>query len=202
MAKVTNGSGNIAEYVVSLDVETMGLYGEPFAYAACVYDLQLEKVTLQLMGKCPVDKAMGHPDEREWVFANVVPALACEVPPIKDCAAPTVRIFKDPEELRMGFIDFWRNYGQKSVILVDHGYPVESEFLQNCFMEAHMARKEFPPIYPLLDLCSMKAGAGHDPLVTDPRLPTQLPAHHPLADCRQTLDLSYPYLKTIFGDAK
>lgn len=180
-----------ARYIVSLDVETVGLHGQPFAWAAKVWDSVQLIPAVEILVTCPLDKAMGPPDDREWVMANVLPALE-ELPPA-DGVTVTVRKVNSVEDLLNAFVIFWNAWAAKkggAWVLVDHGYPVEANFLFECFMESFQRKADFRIPYPVIDYASMRAGVHLDPVETLPRQPAELPAHNPLADARQTLRLA------------
>lgn len=186
-------------YIVSLDVETVGLHGQPFAWAATIWDTQklAVKVEVELLVTCPLEAAQGHPDDREWVMGNVLPALE-QLPPAlavegSATVSATVRKVSSVEDLLNAFVIFWNAWSVKkggAWLLVDHGYPVEAEFLFESFMESFQRKTEFKIPYPVIDYASMRAGHGLDPVETLPRTGFELPVHNPLADARQTLRLA------------
>lgn len=184
-------------FIVSLDVETIGLYGQPFAWAVVIADTKTQKPVLEGICQCPNEVALGNPDDREWVTANVLPAIAQGVAFTPEEGVRTLeRKVASVEDLLDAFEGVWRHWhGQNAWLLVDHGYPVEAEFLFNAFMEAFLRKKPpFPSPYPVLDYASMRAGRGLDPTETLKRLDSELPQHHPLADARQTLRLFWDML--------
>jgi hypothetical protein len=67
-------------------------------------------------------------------------------------------------------------------------WPVEAHFLSECVADRPQEREWQGP-YPLLDVASVRLAAGLDPLATVDRLPSELPAHDPLADSRQSARL-------------
>jgi hypothetical protein len=178
-------------FIVSLDVETVGLYGQPFAWAVSIADTKKRETVVEAVCRCPFDIAMGTPDDREWCQANVLPALAAGAE-----LGVLEREVASVEELLNAFGDVWRFWhGRQAWLLVDHGYPVEAEFLFNAFMEAFLQKKPpFPSPYPVLDYASMRAGRGLEPTETLKREAGELPQHHPLADARQTLRLFWDML--------
>lgn len=183
---------NRARFIVSLDVETVGLHGQPFAWAVSVWDGEKLEVVAELLVTCPLDKAMGPPDDREWVMANVLPALE-ELPRANPFITTTVRKVATVEDLLNAFVIFWNAWAAKkggAWVLVDHGYPVEGNFLFECFMESFQRKAEFRIPYPVVDYASMRAGHHLDPVETLPRNEVEVPVHNPLADARQTLRLA------------
>lgn len=179
-------------FIVSLDVETIGLYGQPFAWAVVIADTKTRKVVVEGLCRCPPEQALGTPDDREWVQANVLPAIAHGVPFLLEEGVQTLsRDVNTVEDLLDAWGEMWRHWhAQQAWLLVDHGYPVEAEFLFNAFMESFLRKKSvLPSPYPVLDYASMRAGRGLEPTETLSRLDSELPQHHPLADARQTLRL-------------
>lgn len=184
-------------YIISLDVETVGLYGQPFAWAVVIADTKTRKPVLEGYCQCPADVAQGTPDDREWIQANVLPALANGPAfALEEGMRTLERKVSSVEDLLDAYGEMWRHWhGRNAWLLVDHGYPVEAEFLFNAFMEAFLRKKTvLPSAYPVLDYASMRAGRGLEPTETLERLDSELPQHHPLADARQTLRLFWDLL--------
>ena len=73
-------------------------------------------------------------------------------------------------------------------LVADCTWPVEARFLVACVMDDPEERRWEGP-YPLLDVASVRLGAGLDPLASGKRLARELPEHHPMGDTRQSARL-------------
>lgn len=156
-----------------LDVESVGLHGEGFAVGYVVADsLGFEHVNAVL--SCDPAAAKGEQENRDWVAAHV-PHMT--------------HTHATPREVRDAFWAEWLHWKQRGARLVaDCAWPVEARFLMQCVDDAPREREWEGP-YPLHDLASVFLAHGRDPLATSPRLPRETPAHHPLADARQSARL-------------
>ena len=132
--------------ILSFDLETNNLHGEPFAIGAVVIDGH-GTVHDSFTARCPI-KAEVDP----WVKANVLPA-------IKDMAQ-THGSYPDMREA------FWRWYvsaeESSDYVLVSNGYPVEYRFLLDC-QEASLEERYWQHPFPILDLASILIANGQDP---------------------------------------
>ncbi|MDO4720344.1 MAG: hypothetical protein Q4A78_06755 [Peptostreptococcaceae bacterium] len=102
------------QYIMSIDVETNGLWGEPFALAAIMYDPEGKEVD-RLVARCPVQTPI-HP----FVQENVLPAM-------KDIEIthPTYsNMLKD-------FSDFWMKHTDKAIMLVHMGHICEARLIKD-----------------------------------------------------------------------
>ena len=148
----------------SFDVETDGLYGEPFAIAAVVVD-ENGRLLDQFCEKC-VAPGIADP----WTKENCLPYLN-EIPDCESRAA-----------LRRHFWDFYTRYRAKCVIVADVPYPVEAGLLRVC-VEENLKERKFLGPFPLIDVASVLFARGVDPLV-DRNAYTGRSGqrHHPLDD--------------------
>ena len=164
------------------DVESVGLHGEGFAYGYVLY----EDGTEIGMGAvaCPPTAARGDADDLKWVQENVrLPVNAVPV--------------STPREVRESFWQLWEGAKAEGFELwTDCGWPVEANFLSACIADDPQARKWAGP-YPLLDVANIIKAAGRDPLATTPRLPSEEPAHDPLADARQSARLLFECFEVV-----
>jgi hypothetical protein len=78
--------------------------------------------------------------------------------------------------------------------VADCPYPVEANFFTTMLKEQ---ADEWGGPYPFIDVASVRFAAGLAPLETCERLPTELPAHDPLADARQSARLFFEALLAI-----
>ena len=182
-------------YFLVLDVETVGLYGEPFAFAAVILDSATWETVVETFAVCPFGKANGPPDDRKWAEEHIAP-------PVFQSQHEPRKVVESPDHLRDYFADLWLHWSAKGAIIVADGlHPVEAEFLSGMWVERKISGKpEVPSPYPVLDLPSMYAGAGWDPSTTYDRLESELPKHNPLADARQSARLLIEETQVTFGE--
>jgi hypothetical protein len=200
----------------SIDVESIGLYGEAFAVGWVVVDAAgTEKENGYWI--CSANNASGTMSDRQWIEANVLPHL-----PAPNCSSI--------DELEEQFWQTWQRVKQDYVGIVaiaDCPYPVETSFLadcvswqQTCYGRATVsvtldqsslkleptwstpssaAEPKWSAPYPLLDVATMLLAVGKDPLENYDRLPTELPKHNPVCDARQSARIFIDCLHTITG---
>lgn len=162
------------------DVESIGLHGEGFAVGWVAVHARAKSAEVGWFC-CPPDQARGEETNRRWVAENV--------PPMKLTHA-------DPREVRAAFWAKWLEWkAQGAVLVADCCWPVEARFLAACVDDDPQTREWEGP-YPLHDLASVLLAMGRDPLATNERLSTELPAHHPTADALQSARLLLDALKS------
>lgn len=153
------------------DVESVGLHGEGFAVGWVVIDGRGREMHSAHYG-CAPSRADGAADDLEWVEAN------CHT--LKNC--------QTPRQVRDEFWRAWEFAKKRGVMLAaEVPWPVEARFLSDCIKDDPTRKWEGP--YPLIDVASAVLSQGGDPMVTRERLPSELPAHNPLADARQSARL-------------
>ena len=157
-----------------IDVESIGLHGEAFAVGVVqiVDGLKFNEFTIA----CSPSQSKGTDLDREWVDKNC--------PPIDS-------LFFSPREVRDEFWDRWMCWQERfspDTLIAECSWPVETSFISRCISDEPNSRNWLGP-YPMHDLASMRLIKGFDPLATLPRLPGELPAHHPLHDARQSARL-------------
>lgn len=159
------------------DVESIGLHGQAFSVAGGIYDRNGFALH-EFAYHCNPDRADGELSDREWVAANVTiseNSVAC--------------IY--PRAMREGFWAEWiaaKTQHPEITMAVECGWPVEARFLNACIDDDKGARNWSGP-YPMHEIASIMLAAGMDPMATYDRLPSELPAHEPLADARQSARL-------------
>jgi hypothetical protein len=144
--------------IISIDVESNGLYGQPFCVGAVEMDWG-GRVIGQFLARCPLDQV-----EEDWVLENVIPALE-----------GIDQTHESLGSLQRDFVTWLVTTTARignPIILVDVGFPVDCHFLYSALKSESMerdfgdghkwARQRYSP-YPLLDLASVLAGAGFDP---------------------------------------
>lgn len=151
----------------SFDVESIGLYGAPFAVGWSVLQ---ESSGRELASGCFALNYWKEStwfqdatrDTQKWLLANIP-----ELPKTHDSRAL----------MEGDFAKSWKAWERKGAIMVaDCPFPVEAKFLLRAGIGS----------YPLIDVASVRMAVGLDPLETCPRLPHELPAHNPLNDARQS----------------
>lgn len=166
--------------IISIDVESNGLYGQPF----CVGAIEMDwggRVIGEYAGRCPIDEV-----EDDWVKENVLPQIT-DIEEKNQSLEDLGGLFRG--WLARAVESSWRK-GVKPIILVDVGFPADQSFLYGVFRSIRHKSpgivKELSP-YPLYDLASILAGAGLDPDLNRADFsrelkPSRMAAHHPLND--------------------
>jgi hypothetical protein len=140
--------------IISIDVESNGLYGQPFCVGAVEMDWG-GRVINQFFARCPLDEV-----EDDWVLEHVLPTLQS-----------IANSHESLEEVQADFTTWLANSMARSnnpIVLVDAGFPVDCNFLYEAIKSESKKSgrqwigKRYSP-YPLLDLASVLAGAGFDP---------------------------------------
>ncbi len=159
--------------ILSFDLETNNLHGEPFAIGAVVVDGH-GKVHDSFTARCPIKG-----DVDPWVKANVLPV-------IKDMAE-THATYEDMREA------FWRWYlaaeQASDYVLVSNGYPVEYRFLLDC-QQANLEERYWQHPFPILDLASILVANGQESsayknqLRKNVRKSASFVQHHPFDDAK------------------
>ena len=168
-----------APYYFVFDVESLGLHGDGFAVAYVVVDPAGQEQETRIL-VCPPINVRGYESDRAWIAEHVWPHLQNLSPEVYHSTA---------QEVRETFWTAWRAWADRSAVMAaDVAWPVEARFLNAC-IDADPAGRNWEGPYPLIDIASVRLGAGLDPMATCPRLPSEQPAHHPLADARQSARL-------------
>jgi len=155
--------------IFSFDVESIGLHGEGFAVGYVLIDDGVE----QYAGYVAVDPAIarGPVESRQWVAENVP-----HIVPSHDSLVQMRNAFWDHLQAAKA---------EGAIILSDCGWPVEANFLSACVADQPETRTWQGP-YPLVDVSALVVATGGDPTATRERFPSELPAHHPVSDARQS----------------
>lgn len=165
------------------DVESIGLFGEGFAVGWTLIQANDGKELSFGMYSCPPDRARGSLQDREWVAANC--------PKLKETHS-------HPCYMRRAFNDILDEIlGGETWLAADVPWPVEASFLIEV-----TAHGTLPPIYPLIDVASVRLAVGLDPLATESRLECELPVHDPLADARQSARLLMEAIHGLKGSVQ
>jgi hypothetical protein len=164
------------KYIVSLDVESIGLHGPAISVGAVVFKNDEDVETFY--GRVPdhelqEDLKMADPEDRVFVENHVLPHLGPET---------------DASSRQMGdrFWAWWLKHKEAGATMVcDCPWPVEANFLSEVVRQGFGERKWEGP-YPLVDVASFVVANGADPLEPSKRRSDELPVHHPVADARQS----------------
>lgn len=136
----------IPEEFFVIDVESNGLYGQPF----CVGAVKMNwggRLLARMAWRCPIDEV---PDE--WVEKNVLPNIDHINETLSDVSELTKQFFE--------WYQFWLADSVASVpFFVDAGFPVDYGFLYQ--VGKKYWQDESP--YPVHDICSILAALGLDP---------------------------------------
>lgn len=163
------------------DVESVGLYGEGYAYGFVVVN---ENGVELDAGRCSCNPncADGDSGGRAWVATNCPEIYQSE---------PT------PKAVRCRFSAEWEEWREQGAIMVaDCPWPVEARFLADCVRDLDM-----PGPYPLIDVASVVLAAGGDPTAEFSRNKNELPKHDPLCDARQSARVLIEHLIRLRTDA-
>lgn len=165
--------------LMMLDVESVGLHGEGFAWGVvvgeCLPDGTFEEMAAR-WESCPVDSAYGDRDGLAWCRTNVPPSVLCGTG------------YANPLALRHAFWLYYQAWTERYPdmwLAADCAWPVETMFLSTCVSD-NPAERCWQGPYPLLDLSPLLAAAGENPTATHDRQEDERPAHHPLMDARQS----------------
>ena len=160
-------------YIVSFDVESWGLHGPGFAVGAVVFKEGVEVETFYARYPDPQMWGIISQGDIDWVRQNVIPHLD---PPTHDRR----------QAMREAFWLWWQQHQAAGAVLVsDVPWPVEANFLSaHVTDERGIGTPKWP--YPLIDVASILAATGCDPLERVARKADELPAHNPVKDARQS----------------
>lgn len=168
------------------DVESIGLHGEGFAVGYIVVNQEGNKFEEGLFA-CDPSKASGTIEDRRWVSDHVA---------IKEFN------YREPYEVRQEFWRLWKDWKAKGATLVaDCPWPVEARFLNQCIDDHGLLGRNnlnWDGPYPLIDVGSVRLGAGLDPISSESRLSDELPEHNPLNDARQSARIFLKALEFIY----
>lgn len=159
------------------DVESMGLYGDPFAVGFVVIDATGKELDFGTF-VCPTSNLHCTKENREWLAKHVFPHI------------PNYT-HTTPDGIAEAFWGVWMQWKERGASMVsDCGFPVETNFLRRCVGFGDLAQtREFLGPYPLYDVSTARLMAGLHPVATNYRLDGEKPAHNPLCDARQSARL-------------
>lgn len=176
-------SGSIldAGFHMVIDVESVGLHGDAFAFGWVVIceNGAVEKhpsTGLRHHDSAKFDwrSCSGKRDGFEWVAKNI------GAPAPSECLATR-------REVRERFWEAWTGWRNQGCLLwADVPWPVEARFLLECvgdYRHAGYISAELTAPYPLLDVNTLAASLGFSEI---PRIPEELPEHDPLNDAKHS----------------
>lgn len=133
--------------ILSVDAESNGLHGQPFAIGAICTDDDQPTADV-FAAKCDIDGPVD-----PWVLANVTPALdgMTEVGPYAD--------------LLGDFADWYDAHRTGATVIAHVAVPVEARLFAD--MVRILGRDPFSGPFPLHDLATLLYAGGWDPLSAD-----------------------------------
>lgn len=160
---------------MSIDAETNGLWGHPFAIAAIVYD-EYGNDFARFVGRLSDDKVTN-----QWVKENVLPTLQ-NLPVTHDT---------DHFGLLSDFANFYMKYKDNCNIICHMGYIVEAWLFRILNTTGIISDWDAP--YPLYDISSILLFKGEDATSVDKyaekyglKITDYGSTHNPLYDCEVT----------------
>lgn len=155
------------------DVESIGLYGTGFSVGYVVIN-EFGLIIEENLWAIPRNNiCSGSDEDKKWVDTNV------------PLVAPTHLSYKSLcEEFWVAWIRLKAQYPDITM-WADCIFPVEAGFLTDCVTYDELNRKWSAP-YPLFDIGTLLFARGKNPTNHYPRLESELPAHNPLADAKQS----------------
>jgi hypothetical protein len=163
-------------YYFSVDVESVGLYGYPFAVAYIIFNKNGVIVDKHLE-YCPIDTEKSLKSDVEWIKTNVL------------------HYFKNVEytcgdvgELYKKFWDNWiraKNRYEEIIMIGDVIYPVETNFISQC-VTLDLNNRQFKGPYPFCDISSIENNISDQRLKElkeyEKCLIETYPVHNPMND--------------------
>lgn len=181
------------KYYFSFDVESVGLFGPPFAVGWVIVD---ETGKEHQQGFLGVDFEYVEPihhlilwrstkSDKKWVRENVLPTLPSIHPNTKSLV-----------DLASTFWEWWVKAKREFpgiVMVTDCPFPVEAGFLRYCLLTQDLGMEDSP--YPVIDVASVLLAHGFNPTGDYYRADNELPAHNPTNDARQSARLFIEVLR-------
>lgn len=156
--------------VFSLDTETDGLWGNPFAIAAIIYEDEQE--TARFVARLP-DSFVTN----DWVKENVLPAIS---------NLPVTHT--DYKSMLLDFAGFYMSHKDGAECICHMGYIVEAYLFRELYLNRFIGEYDAP--YPLFDISGNLQVAGENPTSVDDyakkyslEIADYGTTHNPLYDC-------------------
>lgn len=165
------------KYLV-FDVESAGLNGDGFAVGYAIMDDETGSTRESDWRSAGIESVKCLPDDRFWLCDNL---------------PPEVLFPQAPHALSLPGLKAWWGEIVRSNAdccpAADCAIPVEANWLRECGLNP----------YPCHEIATLLLAAGRDPIGTFPRLPYELPNHHPMHDARQSGRILLECLAEIRG---
>lgn len=175
--QLKNFKDDSKRYVFIVDGETDGLYGEIFAYAAIVADINTGEIVDSIGIYANNIKI-----ESKFVIDNILPVIVSKGMSIS-------RSITNETELMQTFWRFYNKYREESIVIADFAAPVEARMFYVAVTKNKPIR-EFKAPYPLHELATMLLLNGLDPdMNRDSFMEDKMYKHNPYVDCIGTLNI-------------
>lgn len=168
-----------SDKILSLDAETNGLLGQPFAIAATVREGKQEVDRIIL--RCPIET-----DIDSWVEQNVIPNIADISENCKSYADMLDQFFNFWEHYRQKMDENWNPIQVQPTTIAHMGAPVETGLFKD--MLKHVGN-DFAGPYPLDEVATVLRLAGENPSSVDEYMKKyniqpefEWESHHPMYD--------------------
>jgi hypothetical protein len=157
--------------IISIDAETDGLWGRPFAVAMTVYDEKDKEIDkfISMQKYAPITD--------NWVLENVIPALSDITP---DAESYLDLLEKSAE--------FYMKHKENATVICHVGHIVEANLIREWHDNGFIGDWDAP--YPLIDVSAMLQLLGEDPVSVDAFAKKYCiyttdygTTHNPLYDC-------------------
>jgi len=159
----------------SVDAETNGLWGDPFALAAMVVSPGDGKIVDSFLVRCPIS---GPADL--WVTDNVLPAITS-----------VEETHKTLDSMLAAFAAFYLEYRERCEVIAHVAFPVETSLFHTLHKLGHIGDWEAP--FPLLDTSTLIHARGENAISAEEYLASRNlavntavfggGAHNPMYDC-------------------
>ena len=185
-------------YYFCIDVESVGLYGNPFAVAYVIYNND-GFIMDKHLEYCPIDTNNCLESDLKWIKENVLPHF-------KDVNYTCDNV----SELCNNFWNRWIDANKRYEIVVMIGdviYPVETNFISRC-IQFDLKNRQFSGPYPFCDISSVENCISPQRFKElkeyESNLLKHYPEHNPMNDAERCglkwlfikNDLENPYNKT------
>ncbi len=174
---------NRIKEIFVFDVESIGLYGEPFAVAGGIYSAD-GKRDEEFKFCCKKNLNNADKEDITWVKKNV-----------KKMPLTHNTLF----EMREAFWKEMNNAKQKHpdiLICAECLWPLEARFMIDC-VKQHIDLRKWHGAYPFHEIASFMLAANMDPMKIYERIPDELPEHDPIGDCRLSARLFFEAIKKL-----
>jgi hypothetical protein len=161
--------------LLSVDAETNGLLGQPFAVGAVKTTDQDDGMVQVYYARCPIEGSVD-----PWVAEHVLPGL------------PDPVTMPDYRSLLADFARWYDRHSPDTAVIAHVAWPVEAGLLRD--MLTMLERDPFSGPFPLHEVATLLLAAGHIPSSVDDYNTAhglsvgsafiKMSAHHPLYDAR------------------